>query len=198
MEQVIVTFNFDPETKLVSDVHCTVDGIESKKKTTRKVKDVVNKDAQDSEPIVTLEANKVIFNAGAVNALDIQYEDRVVIKWVAAENKRMVPIVGKNTAFGEESTGNKITKSNTMTYKGNANIVLAEYGSEFTLKPYEEGIYRLIPVGGEPVIAESLGSGCETFDLDAITQQAENTEPELLVNNNEEDLEIKPLQYQLL
>ena len=36
MKQVIVTFNFDPETEMVSDVKCTVDGIEKKKKTTKK------------------------------------------------------------------------------------------------------------------------------------------------------------------
>ena len=46
----------------------------------------------------------------------------------------MVPIIGSDIAFDEEGSGNKVTKSNTVTYKGNANTILAEYGTEFSLK----------------------------------------------------------------
>lgn len=31
----------------------------------------------------------------------------------------MIPIIGKDVAFDEEGTGNKVTKSNTITYKEN-------------------------------------------------------------------------------
>ena len=31
----IITFNFDPETETVSDVKCSIDGVEKKKKTTK-------------------------------------------------------------------------------------------------------------------------------------------------------------------
>ena len=46
MKQVIVTFNFDPETEIVSDVKCVVDGVEKKKKTTKKIKEVIEMDQQ--------------------------------------------------------------------------------------------------------------------------------------------------------
>ena len=101
MKQVIVTFNYDPETESVSDVKCTVDGVEKKKKTTKKVKDVEEEMAK--EALITLESNKIAFNNKAVADMNIEYEDRIVIKWEKAEKggKTMIPIIGKDVAFDE-------------------------------------------------------------------------------------------------
>ena len=43
----------------------------------------------------------------------------------------------------KKGTGNKVTKANTITYKGKSNLVLADYGTEFTLSQIGEGIWEL-------------------------------------------------------
>lgn len=187
MKQVIVTFNFDPETEQVSDVRCTIDGVEKKKKTTKKIKEV--KEELASEALITLEPNKLVFNNKAISDMEIEYEDRVVIKWQQA-GKKMIPVIGKDLAFEEEGTGNKVTKSNTITYKGKANTVLADFGSEFTIEEIKAGIWKLIPKNGtsESVVEEST--------LQDVIEKAENTELDLLVSTDEET-EIDDLQFQL-
>lgn len=187
MKQVIVTFNFDPETETVSDVKCSIDGVEKKKKTTKTKKDVVVE--LENEALINLETNKLVFNNKAAADLGITAGDRVVIKWIP-EGKKMVPIIGSDIAFDEEGSGNKVTKSNTVTYKGNANTILAEYGTEFSLKPHLDNIWKLISnkVGG--TISKP------TEGLDDVIKQAESVEPELLTELDNE-IEIDELTFQL-
>lgn len=183
MKQVIVTFNFDPETELVSDVKCSVDGIEKKKRTTKKVKEIIEEISLT--PIITLESNKLIFNSKAILDMDLKPEERIVIKWKDI-NGKMVPIIGKDIAFEEEGTGNKVTKSNTITYKGKANDILAEVGKEFTLLSYSEGIWRLIPTGEEK----------DEISLEKVLEESEKTEPDLIVSGDD-ITEIDELQFTL-
>lgn len=187
MKQVIVTFNFDPETELVSDVKCSVDGVEKKKKTTKTTKNVVVK--LEDEALIELEANKLVFNNRAISDLNLNPGDRIIIKWIP-EGKKMVPIIGTDIAFDEEGSGNKVTKSNTVTYKGNANTILGEYGVEFSLKPHSDNIWRLVPLKIGGTISKP------TEELDTVIKQAESVEPELLteLDNN---IEIDELTFQL-
>ena len=188
MKQVIVMFNFDPETEMVSDVKCTVDGIEKKKKTTRKVKDVVKE--LESEIKIILEPNKLVFNNLAASTMQIEYEDRIVIKWEQVGNQ-MIPIIGKDISFDEEGAGNKVTKSNTVTYKGKANTVLAEFGNEFTIIPYKENIWKLMPLNLQS------GTVCQpTVSLDEVAAKTEEIEPELLVDTDD-TTEIDELEFNL-
>lgn len=183
MKQVIVTFNYDPETDTVSDVQCSIDGVEKKRKTTRKVKDVVEE--MSSIALVTLEPNKLVFNNKAVADMGLEYEDRIVIKW-EKKGKQMIPIIGKDLAFNEEGTGNKVTKANTITYKGKANLVLADYGTEFTLSQIGEGIWELV----------SNIQKSEDTTLESVIEDAIATEPDLLVTTDEETV-IDKLTFQL-
>jgi len=188
MKQVIVSFNFDPETEMVSDVKCTVDGIEKKKKTTRKVKEVVKE--LESEIKITLEPNKLVFNNLAASEMQLQYEDRVVIKWEQVNNQ-MIPVIGKDLSFGEEGSGNKVTKSNTVTYKGKANTILAEIGTEFTLTPYKDGIWRLVSLNSQ---AGTVSHPENT--IEQVIEEAEKIEPELLVSTDD-TTEIDELKFNL-
>lgn len=190
MKQVIVTFNFDPETEMVSDVKCTVDGIEKKKKTTKKVKEVIEE--MSTEALITLESNKLVFNTKAIADMAIEYEDRIVIKWEKEDGKgkTMIPIIGKDISFDEEGTGNKVTKSNTVAYKGKSNTVLSEFGSEFKIVPYREGVWKLISTSTNGTISNP------TTPLEEVLEEADETETDLLVDTDE-NTEIDPLTFQL-
>ena len=187
IKQISITFDFNTETEEVSNIK-TVGSTEKKARTTtKKVKDVVEKMA--NEALITLEPNKLIFNSKAVFDMEIEYEDRIVIKW-EKEGKKMTPIIGKDIAFDEEGTGNKVTKSNTITYKGKSNIVLSEHGSEFTIAPYREGVWKLISTSAKGTISNP------TISLEEVLEEAEETEADLLVDTDE-NTEIDTLTFQL-
>lgn len=140
-KQVIVTFDFDTETNLVSNVKCNVDGVEKKKRTTKKKEEVA--EVMEAIPIITRETNKLVFNNNAVALMGIKYEDRIIIEW-KKEGKTLFPVIGTDISMDKEGAGNKLTKSKTIGYKGSQNTVLADLGTEFTLEPYEDGIWKLV------------------------------------------------------
>lgn len=95
------------------------------------------------DPIITLDSNKLILTQGAVDLLQVCADCRVDIKY-KKKDKKAVPIIGTDAAFGTKS-GNKLTKSNTVSYRGVANEKLSAYGTTFKLEPTEDkGIYYLV------------------------------------------------------
>ena len=95
------------------------------------------------DPIITLDSNKFILTQGAVDLLQVCADCRVDIKY-KKKDKKAVPIIGTDAAFGTKS-GNKLTKSNTVSYRGAANEKLSAYGTTFKLEPTEDkGIYYLV------------------------------------------------------
>lgn len=183
IKNVLVTFQFDTETDSVSNVQCTVDGVEKKKRTTKKKSDIVEEMA--NEPLITLEATKLAFNNKAVADMDIQYEDRIVIKW-EQKGKTLFPIIGKDIAFDEEGSGNKVTKTNTIGYKGKQNAVLGEFGEEFTIEPYKEGLWKLISTTN-PNTSKTLEETIKTV---------EEVNPDLIVDGTD-DIEIDEFTFKL-
>lgn len=95
------------------------------------------------DPIITLDSNKLILTQGAVDLLQVCADCRVDIKY-KKKDKKAVPIIGTDAAFGTKA-GNKLTKSNTVSYRGAANEKLSAYGTVFKLEPTEDkGIYYLV------------------------------------------------------
>lgn len=185
IKNIIVTFEFDSDTNTVSNVLCSVDGVEKKKRTTKKKVEVVEEMA--SQPLITREETKLVFNNKVVADMDIQYEDRIVIKWDKSKDKKtMFPIIGKDVAFDEEGSGNKVTKTNTIGYKGKQNIVLAEFGEQFTIEPYKAGIWKLISTTN-PTTSKTL--------KDTIVA-VEKTKSDIIVDS-EDDIEIDEMQFTL-
>lgn len=185
IKNVIVTFDFDPATESVTNVQCSVDGVEKKKRTTRKKSEVEEELA--ATPLITVEPNKLIFNNKAVADMQLEYEDRIVIKWepVAPKSKSMIPIIGKDIAFDEEGSGNKVTKSFTVGYKGKQNAILADLDTSFTIEPYKEGIWKLIPTK-DPSSVKTI--------KEAITI-SEKVEPMLITEDEEESIEEIKFQF---
>lgn len=185
IKNVIVTFDFDPATESVTNVQCSVDGVEKKKRTTRKKSEVEEELA--ATPLITVEPNKLIFNNKAVADMQLEYEDRIVIKWepVAPKSKSMIPIIGKDIAFDEEGSGNKVTKSFTVGYKGKQNAILADLDTSFTIEPYKEGIWKLIPTK-DPSSVKTI--------KEAITI-SEKVEPILITEDEEESIEEIKFQF---
>ena len=93
--------------------------------------------------------------------IDIKYEKK---------DKKAVPIIGTDAAFGTKA-GNKLTKSNTVSYRGAANEKLAAYGTTFRLEPTKNtGIYYLVG-DAEPVeekVPEEIINIENELDIDVL------------------------------
>lgn len=174
------SFDFDTETETVTNIK-HISSVEKKKTTTKRKVDIED---NSSEPKIVLESNKLVFNNKAIEMLDIEYGDRVVVKWTNVD-KKMIPIIGKDISFDEEGSGNKVTKSNTISYRGKANEALANVGSDFTLKEFEKDIW----------ILHSLDEK-ESVDIAELVEKAIETEP-IIIIDGEDTVEIEELTFKL-
>ena len=138
--KMMITFDYDPETNEYKPLKQEI------------VKDKVQKatkaeEAEDSaEPQITLEANKCVLNKAAATLMGVEWENRLDIKYQPVEKGGMMfPIIGTDTAWKTKS-GNKLTKSLTVSCRGNANELLSKYGDTFTVTPWKghEGLFVMI------------------------------------------------------
>lgn len=138
--KMMITFDYDPETNEYKPLKQEI------------VKDKVQKitkaeEAEDSaEPQITLEANKYVLNKAAAILMGVEWENRLDIKYQPVEKGGMMfPIIGTDTAWKTKS-GNKLTKSLTVSCRGNANELLSKYGDTFTVTPWKghEGLFVMI------------------------------------------------------
>lgn len=180
VKQVIVTFEYDSESDSVKNVKCSVDGVE-KKKTSTKKKEEVEK-VIESQAIITLEETKLVLNNKAVLDLGAEYNSRILIRFEQnGKTKTVFPVISV-----DEEKGNKLTKSNTVAYKGKQNEVLAEFGTSFTLAPFKEGIFKLV----------SQDTKEDIEDMIEDIEDASEIEPMVIIDD-EENIDLDDLTYKL-
>ena len=135
-----VVINYDTEKDEIISYLTTLNGVQEKKTTTTKKS--TKKNVIEGLRVVR-EDNKLILSEDLVKELKANPEDKIVIQYDRdQESKTVFPVIGLETTFNNGG-GNKLTKSNTVAYRGKANNTLAEFGSDFKVEPYKEGIYRL-------------------------------------------------------
>ena len=108
-----------------------------------------------AEPQIILDANKYILNQAAANLMGVKWEDRLEIKYQKVQGV-IYPVIGTDETFGTK-TGNKLTKTLTVSCRGKANEMLARYGRIFTVSEMkgEKGLFVLIG-DNPPVEAEEI------------------------------------------
>lgn len=121
--------------------------------------------------------------------MDIKPEDRIVVRY-EQKGKTLFPIIGQDIAFDTEGAGNKLTKSQTIAFKGKQNVVLKEFGTSFTLQPYTtndypEGVWKLV----------SLDGSSEQTVVEAPKKVAPIV-PELITTGKDEEIELDELQFE--
>lgn len=139
---ILFHYNVDENTgemTFIGKEEITVDTAASGKKQSTKAAKVV----ECNDPLIKLDSNKLILTTGAASLLGVEADCRIDIKY-KKKDKVSVPVIGTDVAFGTKG-GNKLTKTNTVSFRGAANDKLAEFGTTFTLEPSEdEGIFYLI------------------------------------------------------
>ena len=164
---ILFHYNVDENTGEITFIgkeEITVDTATSTKRQAKPVKVEAN-----IEPLITLDSNKLVLTTGAVDMMKICPDCRVDIKY-KKKDKVSVPVIGTDAAFGTKG-GNKLTKTNTISFRGSANEKLAEYGSVFKLEPSEdEGIFYLIgDKMNKPIEDEAIDIEGE-LDLDSLEE----------------------------
>lgn len=98
-------------------------------------------------PTIKLESNKLIFSKEAISLLNVSPGDRIAINYKQESNTNTYPVIGLSSCFSSPDDGNKLTKSNTLSFRGNQNTILKLYGEEFTLEPENQNcVFKLVPI----------------------------------------------------
>ena len=98
----------------------------------------------NGEPKLVLEDNKYRLSTSAISLMQLNESSKLVIKY-EEDKSGTIPVIGTNIAFGV-SSGNKLSKSNTVACRGSNHDELARYGTDFVLIPHpsKEGLFRLV------------------------------------------------------
>lgn len=141
-----ISFDLNPKTYEITNLKVTpknnseLDSIISemkeiipseKPKTTRKRK-------EKNEDVIKLEDNKLVLTQKLLDILGAEYGDRISVQYKEF-NGIYNPIIAKSEVFADPESGNKLTKSKTISYRGKQREELAIYGTEFTFEETSEG-----------------------------------------------------------
>jgi hypothetical protein len=85
-------------------------------------------------PDVILDDKKLILSTEALNTLSITSGARISIKYIMRDGN-MVPVIGTSQMFGDDE-GNLLTKSQTVSFRGEQNKLLQLYGKKFKIEKF--------------------------------------------------------------
>ncbi len=133
--KLLCTFDFNPETNEYKPI-----GDPEVVKSTKKQSTV----EESSEPQLILLDNKYSLNSAALELLGVTAGDKIDIRYQIIENINY-PIIGSSTSW-KSTSGNKLTKSSTVSYRGKANEMLSTFGDTFDLTSWtgHDGLFILI------------------------------------------------------
>ena len=97
------------------------------------LKDITITEYDVDEATVTVADNKLVLSKAAVKALGGVAGDRIAVNYWTVDNETTFPVIGKSECFGDSTGGNRLTKSNTVSFRGVQRDILLEYGSFFKL-----------------------------------------------------------------
>lgn len=100
---------------------------------------------KEVEPVVEVKENKLVLSPKAISMLQSVHGDRISVNYVQDGNELTFPIIGKSSVFADQDSGNRLTKSNTVSFRGFQRDLLLKYGNIFILKEFRDNIFRLIP-----------------------------------------------------
>ena len=103
------------------------------KEVTKKATTTRTRKPKDEDPVakITLLDNKIQLNAAAVAMTGFEPEMKIDVKF-QKKGRVTIPVL-----CHDDKTGNRLTKTYTISFRGSRHDNLAEYGTVFELTPYE-------------------------------------------------------------
>lgn len=154
-----VSFEFNPETKQISNVLVEETGQQSPvSKTTKRVA------KKSIDKTVVLKGSSLQLNQEVMDLLNVKVGDRVCVRFDPK------PVLIRPDIAGETGGGNLITKSLTVSCRGKVSETLAKIADEFTYTQVSEGYVSLNTSNNvlieEPTIDETDKPSVEEINLD--------------------------------
>lgn len=100
---------------------------------------------EDNIPTVEVKENKLVISPKAISMIGCIIGDRISINYYQENSEITFPVIGRSSVFADIDSGNKLTKSNTVSFKGFQKNVLLKYGSEFILEEFRDGMFKMTP-----------------------------------------------------
>ena len=100
---------------------------------------------KEVEAIVEVKENKLVISPKSVSLLQCVYGDRISINYIQYDKELTFPVIGKSSVFADQDSGNRLTKSNTVSFRGFQRDLLLKYGNIFILEEFRDNIFRLVP-----------------------------------------------------
>ena len=123
--------------------------------TTKKVQNLKVVSLEPGLPTVQALENKLQLSQAAIELIGAKSGDRLAINYWTVNNKETFPLIGKSEVFTDEDAGTKLTKSRTLSYRGQQMDVLKMYGDNFRIEPFKEGMFKLVSIK-EDTLEEEL------------------------------------------
>lgn len=154
-----ISFDFDEVTQKVTNLKVTA-------------LSKVNLD--EGEPLVQLMDNKLKLTPKAIEMIGAQVGDRIQVNYWTENNHNTFPLIGRSEFFTDKEEGSKLTKSNTVSFRGNKNTVLKVYGELFKLEEFKDNMFRLVKVEPENEATESEQKELEDLNSSEIDEEIKN------------------------
>lgn len=103
-------------------------------------------------PIIELGDKKLILSPLALQILNVNPGDRLSINYIQKNNENTFPVIGKAEIFADPENGQKLTKSNTISFRGNQHKFLKQFGNLFKIEMYAKNIYKMVAINDEKEI----------------------------------------------
>lgn len=123
--------------------------------TTKKVQNLKVVSLEPGLPTVQALENKLQLSQAAIELIGAKTGDRLAINYWTVNNKETFPVIGKSEVFTDEDAGTKLTKSRTISYRGQQMDVLKMYGDTFRIELFKESMFKLVSIK-EDTLEEEL------------------------------------------
>ena len=126
-----ISFDFDETTNSVTNV---------------KVVKTASKFENLDLPIVELGDSKLIMSPKTIELLSAQIGDRISVNYIQKNNELTFPVIGKSEVFTDKEAGNKLSKTNTVSFRGSQKTCLSQYGNLFKLEALRPGVFKMVKI----------------------------------------------------
>ena len=120
-----ISFDFDETTKKISNIKVVSD--------TPKEVDLTN-------PTLLVLDNKLKLSDSAIALLNATANDRIAINYWPVNNEETFPVIGRAEVFTDRDGGNRLTQTNTVSFRGRQRDTLLIYGDQFTLEEFKNEV----------------------------------------------------------
>lgn len=123
----------------------------------------VSKEILESPTLEVLD-NKLKLSKAAIDLLKVKVKDKIAVNYWTVDSELTFPVIGKAESFTDCDGGNALTKTGTVSYRGQQRDILLEYGSLFTIEIFKDDMFRLKPIQSEETSLNTENNDLQDLD----------------------------------